>query len=157
MSFGDTRRLFQIFPFYNAFIEKPEIKRLSNIELLHELPFYEGYARRYKPEIVDSKDPLVQLEASKSSIKDLFRDLLNEMKGFKYQKTVAILLSKRKMDGYTEYSPVYFTSTTKTVINSEYMLDKSFQETLYRIDSWINSGSSWIIESMEGEYVLIIH
>ena len=157
MSFGDTRRLFQIFPFYNAFIEKPEIKRLSNIELLHELPFYEGYARRYKPEIVDSKDPLVQLEASKSSIKDLFRDLLNEMKGFKYQKTVAILLSKHKMDGYTEYSPVYFTSTTKTVINSEYMLDKSFQETLYRIDSWINSGSSWIIESMEGEYVLIIH
>ena len=84
-------------------IEKFEIKKLSNIELLHELPFYDElsitevskafkrYARSYKIEIVDHKDPLVQLEATKSSIKDLFKDLLNEMKGFKYQITVAIL------------------------------------------------------------------
>ena len=43
------------------------------------------YARTYKVEIIDSKDPLAQLEASKSSIKDLFKDLLDEVKGFKYQ------------------------------------------------------------------------
>ena len=30
------------------------------------------------------KDPIVQLEAIKSGIKDLFSDLLNETKGFKY-------------------------------------------------------------------------
>ena len=89
-------------------IEKPEIKELSNIELFHELPFYDElsitkvskafkrYARSYKVEIVDSRDPLVRLEASKSSIKDLSEDLLNEMKGFNYQITVAILLSKEK-------------------------------------------------------------
>ena len=28
----------------------------------------------------------------------------------------------------TEFAPVYFNSATKTVINSEYTLDKSFQE-----------------------------
>ena len=28
-------------PFYNVSIEKPEIKKLSNVELLHELPFYD--------------------------------------------------------------------------------------------------------------------
>ena len=72
-----------------------------------------------------------------------------------YQITVAILLSKHKMDGYTEYLPVYFTSTTKTVINSEHMLDKSFQEILYRINNLINKGCGWIIESIEGEYVNI--
>ena len=33
-------------------------------------------------------DPLVQLEASKSVIEDLFRDLLIKMKGFKYQITL---------------------------------------------------------------------
>ena len=33
-------------------------------------------------------DPLVQLEASKLSIEDLFRDLLIEMKSFKYQIAV---------------------------------------------------------------------
>ena len=27
--------------FYNVLIEKPRIKRVKNIDLLHELPFYE--------------------------------------------------------------------------------------------------------------------
>ena len=83
----DAKKLFQILPFYNTFIEKPEIKKLSNIKLLQELSFYDelsivknsnavsGYARSYKVEIVDKKDPLVQLEVSKSSIEDLFKDL----------------------------------------------------------------------------------
>ena len=34
------------------------------------------------------KDPIKQLEASKSCIEDLFSDLLNETKGFKYQITL---------------------------------------------------------------------
>ena len=42
--------------------------------------------------MVEQKDPIVQLEASKSSIKDLFSVLLNETKGFKYQITVKVLL-----------------------------------------------------------------
>ena len=46
----------------------------------------------YKAEIVDRKGPILQLEASKSSIKDLFNELLNEIKGFKYQSTVKFLL-----------------------------------------------------------------
>ena len=41
------------------------------------------------------------------------------------------------------------------MINSEYNLDKSFQEVLYRIDNWINKGYGWIIESINGEYVNI--
>ena len=140
-------------PFYNTFIEfnafeKPKIKKLSNVQLLQKIPFYDelsivknlnafnGYARSYKVEIVDEKEPLVQLQASKSSIKHLFKDLLNEKKkGFKYQITLAVLLSKLKTDGSIKYSPVYFNSTTKTVINSKFSLDQSFQEILYRIDN----------------------
>ena len=49
-----------------------------------------------KVELVEKKDPLIQLEASKSSIKDLFNDLLDETKGFKYQITVKILLKNMK-------------------------------------------------------------
>ena len=68
--------------------------------MLSELPFYEeldiiktnhafrGYAMSYKVEIVEQKDPINQLETSKSSIKDLFSDLLDETKGFKYQITL---------------------------------------------------------------------
>ena len=55
--------------------------------------------------------------------------------------TLVILLNKIKTDGNTEYSPVYFNSTTKTVINNKFGLDQSFQEILYRIDNWINEES----------------
>ena len=38
----------------------------------------------YKVELIDKEDPLSQLEASKSSIKDLLNDLLDETNGFMY-------------------------------------------------------------------------
>ena len=116
----EAKELFQILPFYTVLSEKPKIKHLSNIELLHELPFYDElsvleiskafkrYARSYKIETIDSKDPLAQLEANKSSMEDLFKELLNEMKGFKYQITVTVLLRKHKQNGDIEYGPVYF-------------------------------------------------
>ena len=73
------------------------------------------------------------------------------MKLFKYQITENVLLSKYKRNGDKDFAPVFFNSATKTVINFEYNLDKSFQEILYRIGNWINEGSSWIIESKENE------
>ena len=107
-----------------------------------------------KLKLLIKKGPLVQLDFSKSTIEDLFKDLLNEIKGFKYQITLAALLSKIKTDENIEYSPVYFNLTTKTVINSnEFGLDQTFQEILYRIDNWINERSGWIVESIEGFYL----
>ena len=164
----EATKLFQILSFYNVLTEKPKIKHLSNIELLHELPFYDKlsvveitktfkrYARNYKIEIIDSKDPVAQLEASKSTTENLFKDFLNKMKGFKYQIAVTVLLCKHKENGDIEYAPVNLNSATKTVISfDKYMLDKSFQEILYRIDNWITEGSGWITESIEAQYVNI--
>ena len=137
------------------------------MEQLAEVPFYEqlsviktnqafrGYAMSYKVEIIEKKDPIVQLEASKSSIKDLFSDLLNETKGFKYQITVKVLLKKYKLNGEIEFAPVYFNSLTKTVINYRFKLENYFQEILYLIDNWINKGSGWIVESIESQYINI--
>ena len=71
----------------------------------------------------------------------MFNDLLNEEKGFKYQITVKVLLKKYKPHGEIEFTPVYFNSSTKTVISHRYKLDQSFQEILYRIDAWIDKGS----------------
>ena len=71
---------FKELPFYNKHVEKPKIKRLENIGLLSELPFYEelniiktdhasrGYAISYKIKLVEKKDPINQLDASKSSL-----------------------------------------------------------------------------------------
>ena len=100
-------------PFYNAPTEKPKTKHLNNVDMLSELPFYDElnigkaekackrYARCYSIEIIKDKDgnmndPLAQLKASKPFIKELSRDLLIEMKGFKYQITMKVLLRKQK-------------------------------------------------------------
>ena len=37
----DVINYFKELTFYNTYIEKPKIKRLKNIDLLSELPFYE--------------------------------------------------------------------------------------------------------------------
>ena len=109
----------------------------------------------YKVEIIERKDPTVQLEASKSSIKDLLNDLLNETKGFKYQITVKVLLKKYKLNGEIEFAPVYFNSLTKTVINHRFRLENSFQKILYMIDVWIINGSGWNVESIKSQYINI--
>ena len=41
------------------------------------------------------------------------------------------------------------------VINNKFKLEKSIQEILYKIDAWINNGSSWIFESIESQYINI--
>ena len=58
---------FKELPFYNKHIKKPKIKRLKNIDLFSERPFYEelsviktdhafrGYAMSYKVAIVEKK------------------------------------------------------------------------------------------------------
>ena len=137
-SHSDAVDYFKELPFYDKPMKKPKVKRLKNIGQLAELPFYEQlsvikkyqafrrYAMSYKVEIIERKDPIVQLEASKSSIKDFFNDLLNETKGFKYQITVSFV-EKYKSNGEIEFAPVYFSSFTKTVKNHRFRLENSFQ------------------------------
>ena len=148
----DANKIFKILPFFNTYTEIPEVKKFNNVQLLKELPFYDelsivknkiafsGYAQSYKIEIVDKRDVVVQLKASKISIVELLKYLLIELKGFKYQITLAILLSKVKNSGETEYSPVCFNSLTKTVINNKFKLDQSFQEIIYKLENWISHG-----------------
>ena len=82
----------------------------------------------YKVEITEKRDRIVQLEASKLSIKDFFNDLLNETKGLKYQNTVKVLLKQCKLNGEIEFAPVYFYSVTKTVIYYRYILKILFKK-----------------------------
>ena len=108
-----------------------------------------------KVEIAERKDLILQLEASKLSIKGLFGVLLNETKGFNYQITVKVLLKEYKLNGEIEFDPVYFNSTIKTKINHRFRLENLFQEFLQLVDVWINEGSDWIVESIESQYINI--
>ena len=164
----DANKILKILPFYDTYIEKPKVKKFNNVQLLKELPFYDelsiaknktafsGYSQSYKIEIVDKIDVVVQLKASEISIKKLFKDLLIDLKGFKYQITLAVLLSKVKNSGGTEYSPVHFNSLTKTVIGSgKFNLNEAFQKIIHRLDNWISNGSGWIVEEIINQYLNI--
>ena len=94
-SHPDLVGYFKELPFYNKYIEKPRVKGLKTLicflnffyeelNVIKTIHPFRRHAMSYKVELVEKKDPIEQLEASKSSIKDLFIDLLNETKGFKY-------------------------------------------------------------------------
>ena len=53
------------------------------------------------------------------------------------KQKVKVMLNKYKPNKEIEFRPVYFNSTTKTVINHKFSLKNAFQEILYRIDNWM--------------------
>ena len=103
----ENKQFLKILPFYNVlidFVKSDVIKRFSNVKLMSELPFYKDlnvkeiskafkrYAKSYKVEIVDRKDPMIHLYASKKRISKLLNELLSEMKGLRYQITLSVTL-----------------------------------------------------------------
>ena len=73
-----------------------EIPFHNELSIVKTPKAFQGYARSYSIEIINLKDPSVQLTISKPSIKEIFKDLLDEIKGFKYQITLKVLLNKYK-------------------------------------------------------------
>ena len=116
-SHPDVVEYFKELLFYTSTFKNQTLKK---IDLLSQLSCYEelnviktnfafrGYAMSYKVEVIEKKDPFKQLKASKSSIKDLFSDRLNETKGFKYQIMLKVMLKRYKRNGEIEFRPVYF-------------------------------------------------
>ena len=168
----DNKQILKILPFYNVlidFIKSDAVKKFNNVELMSKLPFYKDltaeeiseafkrYAKSYRVEIVDKKDPVIQLYSSKVRVAKLFEELLSKTKGFKYQITLFVTLKKSKLDGTVEYAAVYLNSFVKTVINYNFdeSIDKSVSEILFRLDNWINEGSGWVIERVNDQYLNI--
>ena len=73
---------YKILPIYDSYLEKPEIKKLNNVELLKELPFYDdlsiikyntafsGYVRTCKIEKVEMLEMILLLNTMKNLIKN---------------------------------------------------------------------------------------
>ena len=168
----DNKQVLKILPFYNVlidFVKSDVVIGYCNGKLMSELPFYKDlsvekvseafkrYAKSYRVEIVDKKDPMTQLYSSKRCVVKLFGELLSEMKGLKYQITLFVTLKKSKLDGTVEYASVYLNSFVKTVINYDFddSIDKSMSEIFFRLDNWINEGSGWVIERVNDQYLNI--
>ena len=73
--------------------------------------------------------------------------MLDEIKGFKYQITLKMLLRKHN------FYILIVLLRQKLILNM--ILINLFNGILYRINNWTNEGSGWAIESINGEYVKI--
>ena len=66
---------------------------------------------------------------------------------------IKIILRKFINNNEYKYSTVYFNSLIKTVINRRYHLNDSSEEILNLLDIWINEGSAWTVDQIDGLYI----
>ena len=107
-----------------------------------------GNVKSYEVSIVNSYDPSVQLNNTRKAIFKLLMKLLTVKRGFKFNTTLKVRLSKRTEDG-TIYREPYFNAGPFTVTNSddiEETIHNAIERILELIAVWLSEGSGWIFE-----------
>ena len=120
--------------------EKKGSKKLTKYQILSNiLPFldtvgivrkghaYKGYAETYNVEVMDNRSLNDSLFLAKRSIKDFFKDLLREKRGFKYNLVAEITL-KRWNNAINRYDieTIFVRSNAVRVINQIFNLEASY-------------------------------
>ena len=114
-----------------------------------------GYTKSYEIGIKNNKDPLEQLQNTRSAVKHHINTLLDEMKGLKFVETLKITFIKVSNDEIIEKN-AYFNSTPQTIINNMEVagsLESSKQQILNKIAQWVSEGSGWTIQSVNNHYI----
>ena len=117
----------------------PKIKELNKA--------LKNSTKSFTVDIVDNKDPLLQLTKTRNVIEQYLNKELGELKGFKYIETFKITFEKQ-LGNKTTIKTAYFNSMTTTIINKNEInkaLQTSRQELMKAIGQWISEGSGWTI------------
>ena len=77
-----------------------------------------GFTRSYEIGLINRQDPLIQLQNTRSVIKNNLLKVLNEMKGLKFNEMLKITFEKQKGDELIEKT-AYFNAKPQTVTNEE--------------------------------------
>ena len=117
---------------------------------------FKNYAETYEVEVVDRISLSDSLFLAKSSIIDLFSDLLEEKRGFKYVLLATITL-KRWNNAINRYDieTIYINSEAVTVTNQRFNLSTSYEKLKNILDIWTGQGSGWTVDKIEGLYINI--
>ena len=103
---------------------------------------------------MDNRSLNDSLFLAKRSIKDFFKDLLREKRGFKYNLVAEITL-KRWNNAINRYDieTIFIRSGAVTVINQRFNLEASYEILKNILDIWTGFGSGWIIDKIENIYI----
>ena len=138
-------------------------KRLTKHQILSNiLPFHDivgisrrqhahkGYAEAYDVDVIDNTSLDDSLFLAKRSINDLFRDLLREKRGFKYNLYIVVTLKKwNNAINRFDIETVKIKAKAITVINQRFNLNSAYEELKHRLDIWTGEGSGWLIDKIE--------
>ena len=136
---------------------KRRSKRLTKHKILSNiLPFSDsvGISRRQHVEVTDriSLDDLLFL--AKSSINDLFKDLLQEKRGFKYLATITLKRWNNAVNRY-DIETIYLKSEAITVTNQRFNLNSAYEEIKHKLHIWTGQDSGWIVDKIEDKHIYI--
>ena len=107
-----------------------------------------GNVKSYEVSIVNSYDPSVQLNSTRIATIKFLIGLLSITRGFKFNSTLKVRLSKRTENG-TIYREPYFNAGPYTVTNSDSIsqsINNAIERILELIAGWLSEGSGWIFE-----------
>ena len=142
-------------------------KRLTKYQILSNiLPFFDSarisrkqyafrnYAGTYEFEVMDSKSLDDSLFSAKASIKDFFKDLVEEKRGFKYILSTRVTFQKWNNATNTYYSDtIYRNSDPIKVTNRRFDLATAYETLKHRLNIYSAEGSGWIIDKIEDIWI----
>ena len=114
------------------------------------------YAETYDVEIIDRIILADSLFLAKSSIINLFKDILREKRGFKYNLEIKVTL-KRWNNAINRFDieTIYIRSEPVTVTNQRFNLSTSYEKLKNILDIWTGQGSGWIVNKIEDIHIKI--
>ena len=121
------------------------------------------HAKSFEVNIIEKKDPLMQLYYTTNDVASELESLLNgdQWRGFKAQVTLKITFKKKIiLEGEVifEFKDAYFNSSTFTITNSDEIieaLDRATQFISNKIAVWISGGSGWTVDEILHHYINI--
>ena len=117
-----------------------------------------GYTRSYEIGLINSEDPLIQLQNTRLVIENNLLKILTEMKGLKFNEVLKITFKKQVGDELIEKT-AYFNGKVQLMTN-EIEIVESLQITqeqiINRIQQWISEGSGWIIQSVDSHFINVV-
>ena len=89
----------------------------KNIEITKWEHTFKGYASTYNVQILNSFNPELQLKDTECAIKSRLTELLTQLKGFRFVKTLVLVFRKIENKDKTKYSNFYSSSKAEIIIN----------------------------------------
>ena len=122
----------------------------DNVEISKRQRAFRGCVEIYNVEVADRESLSDSLFLAKSSIIDLFSDLLQEKRGFKYVLS-AIISLKRWKNAINRYDikTMYLNSEAITVTNQRFNLGTSYKKLKHVLNIWSGEDSGWIVDKIE--------